>query len=166
MIGQPGMIEDSWSVKLTHSERTRLIPQAHVDTVLAALTTLVVCNNSFNLLNGSRLWFNDLRKAEYLDGGWKHMSTLTKTPKLVLQLSMAVRMASQEMNLLAIYNKLIGKRYESPTAIRGYTKGDDRVPVFGLQEYFVSHTQASRRMSLMSAGPEPATTIIESGENE
>ena len=94
------------------------------------------------------------------------MSTLTKTPKLVLQLSMAVRMASQEMNLLAIYNKLIGKRYESPTAIRGYTKGDDRVPVFGLQEYFVSHTQASRRMSLMSAGPEPATTIIESGENE
>jgi len=114
--------------------------QAHVDTVLAALTTLVVRNNSFNLLNGSRLWFNDLRKAEYLDGGWKHMSTLTKTPKLVLQLSMAVRMASQEMNLLAIYNKLKGKRYESPTAIRGYTKGDDRVPVFGLQEYFVSHT--------------------------
>jgi len=94
------------------------------------------------------------------------MSTLTKTPKLVLQLSMAVRMASQEMNLLAIYNKLKGKRYESPTAIRGYTKGDDRVPVFGLQEYFVSHAQVSSGLSLMSTGPEPTTTVVESWENE
>jgi hypothetical protein len=70
---------------------------------------------------------------------WKHMSTHTKTPKLVLQLNMAVRLASQEMNLISMYNKLKGKRSESPTAIRNYTKGDDRVPVFGYHEYFVSH---------------------------
>lgn len=70
------------------------------------------------------------------------MSTHTKTPKLVLQLNMAVRMATQEMNLTSMYNKLNGKRFESPKAIRGYTKGDDRVPVFGLQEFFVSQLNA------------------------
>jgi hypothetical protein len=56
-----------------------------------------------------------------------------------LQLNMAVRMATQEMNLISIYNKLKGKKLESPTAVRGYTKGDDRVPVLELHEYFVSH---------------------------
>jgi hypothetical protein len=112
--------------------------QAHVDVVLSSHVLEVVGNSSFNLLNGSRLWFNDIRKAEYLDSGWKHMSTHIKTPRLVVQVALAVRMASQEMNLISCYNKLKIKRFESPKAIRGYTKGDDRVPVLGLRESFVS----------------------------
>lgn len=93
------------------------------------------------------------------------MSTHTKTPKLVLQLSMAVRLASQEMNLISAYNKLKGKKFESPTAIRGYTKGDDRVPVFGQHEYFVS---VHNRLTVVAdhAGSQSATALIESGENE
>jgi len=66
------------------------------------------------------------------------MSTHIKTPKLVVQIALAVRMASQEMNLISMYNKLQGKKPESSKAVRGYTKGDDRVPVLGFHEYFVS----------------------------
>jgi hypothetical protein len=76
------------------------------------------------------------------------MSVYTKTPRLVLQVGMAVRMACQEMNLISMYNKLKGKRLESRGVVRGYTKGDDRVPVLSLQEYFVrsiiSHAASDR----------------------
>lgn len=61
---------------------------------------------------------------------------------------LAVRMAVTESNLIAIYNRLPGRKVQSSGAIRNYTKGDERVFTMTLQEVFVSDTPLDRQIAV------------------
>lgn len=112
--------------------------QAQVDTLMTTFLTHIVGNSSSNIQNGVKLWFRDIQEADKIDKGAAKLTQFARSGRIAVMMALAVRMAVQEVNLTSIYNRLNGKAYESRNAVKGYTKGDDRVPVLSHLEFFVS----------------------------
>ena len=73
------------------------------------------------------------------------MTFQPESKRLPYYVLLAVRMAVTESNLIAIYNRLPGRKPESRGAIQNYTKGDERVFTMTILEVFVSATLSSKR---------------------
>lgn len=112
--------------------------QKHVDGLIKLNLQEVFGHTNYNLENGSRLWLDRIRKVDQEDRGLKRMSLNVESKRLPYYVLLAVRMAVTESNLIAIYNRLPGKKIQSAGAVQNLTKGDDRVFTMTVIEVFVS----------------------------
>lgn len=116
--------------------------QKHVDGLIRANLQKIfgVCN--YNLENGSRLWFERVRKLDQEHRGLARPMVLVDTRRLPYFVLLAVRLAVQESNLITIYNRLPGAKLKSPRAVQYYCKGDDLAFSVNALELFVSPSSA------------------------